>query len=184
MERSVRLSTDVHYKQTAANALLHSSSFHPPLTIRSIPVGQFLLIRHICDTEENFEKESMVLKSRFQQRGYSAYYIEKAYIRAKRTERASLLIPQKRKPKDQKVCFIITYNTQWGNIRDTFAQFWPTLSTDLDLHDHLTSRPQLTAKRAKTLGNMLVRSHYVPQRSKFIFDGPGPKWGSRPCGDL
>lgn len=44
-------------------------------------------------------------------------------------------------------------------------------------------RPQMRAKRAKTIGNILVHSDYVPQRSKFIFDGPGPKWGSKPCGD-
>lgn len=75
------ITTDVHCKETAVNSLLHASSFHPRHTIRSIPVGQFLRIHCICDTECNFEDQAVQLKSRFQQRGYR----KKAYNRAKMT---------------------------------------------------------------------------------------------------
>lgn len=81
----------------------------------------------------------------------------------KRTDRASILVPQKQKGNDQKVRFITNYNMQWRNIRELFDQIWPILSTDLDLRHHLSPRPQLTAKRAQMFGNMMIHSHYVPK---------------------
>lgn len=125
VENSGCLSTDVHSQKTSVNALLHASSFHPPHTIRSIHAGRFLRVRCICDTDKRFKQQAIILKSHFQQQGYHIKDIEIAYNHAKKLKNncSCLLKPQKWKTSDQKVCFIITYNTQLCNIRGMFEQF-------------------------------------------------------------
>lgn len=168
-----RITTDVHHKETAVNSLLHASSFHPRHTIRSIPVGQFVRIRCICDTEKNFEEQAARLKSRFQKREYRRTDIKRAYNRAKMTHWTTLLTLNMRRTSDHKVCLI----------RGVCKHFWPILLTDPDLKECVSPQPQLVARRCKTLGDYLVQSHYVPQKSQFIFGSSGVKWGFRPCGN-
>lgn len=91
-----RISTDVHRNSTSDDALLHASSFHPMHTIRAIPTGQFLRMKRICNTEQYFEYQARDLKTRFKQGGYRTDDIERAYFRAKNTDRTSLLVPRRR----------------------------------------------------------------------------------------
>ncbi|CAJ0933024.1 unnamed protein product [Ranitomeya imitator] len=89
------LQTDLYRKTTAVNSFLHASSSHPPAMIRAIPIGQFLRLRRICSTDEDFEKQAMDLKLRFVERGYSRRSIKKAYNRAKNTTRHQALYSSK-----------------------------------------------------------------------------------------
>ncbi|XP_075706647.1 uncharacterized protein LOC142741141 [Rhinoderma darwinii] len=178
-----KLSTTIFRKETSVNSLLHASSFHPSHVIRAIPTGQFLRARRVCDSDSNFERESQCLRTRFIQRGYPKKDIEKGYHRACHSNRNNLLTQQKRKNTDDIVRLITPYNSQWMEIRNIVTRFWPILLTDPDLKKHLPPKPQLTAKRSKTLGDHLVRSHYsAPSPKTYLFGSKGPTWGSFSCG--
>lgn len=92
-----------------------------------------------------------------------------------------LLIPQKRKTPESKVYYKLQFSmaqSLWY-----FLAIWPVLQSDPDLSEFKSDCPQLFAKRSRTLGNMLVRSHYIPERTSFCrYTGRGPKWGSCLCG--
>ncbi|XP_044158606.1 uncharacterized protein LOC122944428 [Bufo gargarizans] len=183
------LSTAIHRKDTAVNALLHASSFHPQHQKRSIPIGQFLRAKRLCTTTEDFEKESTQLRQRFAQRGYHPVVIERGYQRAVNTSRQTLLTTKPKKVQNaavdeaRPVCMITDYNPQWNNIRKTFVKYWPVLQTDHVLNSVLTSAPTLVSRRSRNLSDILVSSHYVPPNNQeFLFQSKGPKWGSTPCG--
>ncbi|XP_056427508.1 uncharacterized protein LOC130368175 [Hyla sarda] len=82
---------DVYRKPTATNLLLHAASSHTPSTIKAIPTGQFLRIRRICSSDDDFKKQSAILTERFLQRGYSRRSLKKAYQKAQHVHREDLL---------------------------------------------------------------------------------------------
>ncbi|XP_071999452.1 uncharacterized protein [Engystomops pustulosus] len=90
------LQTNVYRKETSVNSLLHATSSHPIQTVRAIPTGQFLRIRRICSSDDDFEIQADDLKNRFRQRGYSNRSLKLAYWRAKRTARQTLLSPKEK----------------------------------------------------------------------------------------
>ncbi|XP_069804728.1 uncharacterized protein [Dendropsophus ebraccatus] len=94
------IQTDVFRKKTAANSYLHASSSHPPSTINAIPVGQYLRIKRICSSSEDFEKQAKELKERFLNRGYSRRSLKWAYVRARNTPRHELLSPTRNRSSD------------------------------------------------------------------------------------
>ncbi|OCT86394.1 hypothetical protein XELAEV_18020076mg [Xenopus laevis] len=55
------LVTSVYRKETATNSLLHANSQHPKNTISGIPVGQYLRIRRLCSTIEEYKIEAKKL---------------------------------------------------------------------------------------------------------------------------
>ncbi|XP_073514025.1 uncharacterized protein [Phyllobates terribilis] len=112
------LMTDVYRKDTATNTILHSSSSHPPATIKGIPVGQFLRLRRICTDNELFQHQSQDLTRRFKDRGYSNRTIKAGYKRAQKTNRQQLLYGKRTMNEDtyNHIRFISDYNVQWPEL--------------------------------------------------------------------
>ncbi|XP_072010869.1 uncharacterized protein [Engystomops pustulosus] len=151
-------------------------------TVRAIPTGQFLRIRRICSSDDDFEIQADDLKNRFRQRGYSNRSLKLAYWRAKRTPRQTLLSLKEKPAIPDQVRFITNYHSQWHLMRQTLERFWPILQSDPIIEKYITPHPSVTARRAKNLRDILVRSHYTSGKSNTIFDAGRPPWGWKPCG--
>ncbi|KAM4034645.1 LOW QUALITY PROTEIN: uncharacterized protein ACNLHF_021310 [Anomaloglossus baeobatrachus] len=176
------LHTTIFRKETSINAYLHAKSAHPAHVIKGIPTGQFIRARRICDKDEEFEKEAVELQRRFVQRGYKQDCIQKGYNRARCSKRSDLLIPKK-KSNDQEIVRLITnYHGRWNDMMKVFQKYWPILQQDQDIRKFISDVPTVTARRTKTIGDSIVRSHYVPSKPGFLFQSSGPKWGSWTCG--
>lgn len=65
------LSSGLYHKETAGNAILHTSSSYPKALILSIPYGQYLRLRRNCSTDTQFIHEANSLRHRLFDRGYS-----------------------------------------------------------------------------------------------------------------
>ncbi|XP_077106162.1 uncharacterized protein LOC143764461 [Ranitomeya variabilis] len=66
------------------------------------PPGQFLRIKRICTSTEDFELRASEMMNRFRERGYSRRCLKKAYNRARNTGRHQLLYsPRTDKPDTQ-----------------------------------------------------------------------------------
>ncbi|KAM4044171.1 uncharacterized protein ACNLHF_008225 isoform 1-T2 [Anomaloglossus baeobatrachus] len=176
------LVTDIFRKGTAVNSLLSAKSSHPPQVINSIPTGQFLRARRVCSDNVLFEGQAADLRRRFKSRHYSDRSIESGYERARHTPRDNLLKPSVRRS-DQKVRFITAYHSQWREMNEVVARYWPILMSDGDLAKAISAWPSVTPRRSKTIKDMIVKSHYVPPPSTFLRLTRGPKWGSFACGD-
>ncbi|OCT86644.1 hypothetical protein XELAEV_18020328mg [Xenopus laevis] len=89
------IQTSLYRKKTATNNLLHASNQHPQNTIKGIPTGQYLRVRRLCSTLDDFKAEAKKLYLRFKQRGNSHNSLKKAYNKALAAHRNTLLIPRK-----------------------------------------------------------------------------------------
>ncbi|CAJ0947977.1 unnamed protein product [Ranitomeya imitator] len=174
-------------KKTAVNSVLHASSAHPKHVINAIPTGQFLRLRRLCSSFDDFKLRADDMKKRFVDRGYSNRSIKKAYYRAIKTERESLIFPKHKLQKDTKVRLITEYHSQWDAMRDILSKHWTILTSDPILKEYLPERPCITARRARNLKDHLTKSFYPVNTQSTLFPSlfpkPIDKWGCAPCGN-
>lgn len=81
------LQTTVFRKSTDKNNFLHSKSYHPPSMKKSIPYSQFLRIRRICSTDEEFENQVKIVYDRFLSKGYDNINLDSSLDRVRGIER-------------------------------------------------------------------------------------------------
>ncbi|XP_056416058.1 uncharacterized protein LOC130357391 [Hyla sarda] len=175
------IQTNVYRKPTATNTYLHATSAHPKHMKDAVPVGQYLRIRRICSTDTMFEKQARTLQKRFKERGYSQRCLKKAYRRARETPRQQLL--QKKPPRisDDSIRYISDYNAHWEEMRRAIEKHLPILKTDSVLRHYVPDRLQMTARRARNLKHILVKSEYVSSTPN-LFNLGTIKNGCFPCG--
>ena len=124
------LEVDLYSKPTDSHNYLLYTSAHTLNCKISLPYSQFLRIRRICSSIDNYDKHSKTLTYHFLRRGYPEDLIENAYILARRKDRDSLLEPKtKPKPEPNKDLFLITtYQPGWGGPRDIVKKNWDFLT--------------------------------------------------------
>ncbi|KAM4043149.1 uncharacterized protein ACNLHF_013530 isoform 1-T1 [Anomaloglossus baeobatrachus] len=178
------IQTDLFRKPTAANSFLHASSSHPAYMLNAVPVGQFLRIRRVCSTNEDFEVQATKLKTMFRERGYSNRSIKHAYHRAKYSTRDQLLYPKNKPHGDEVVRFVTQYHAQFSAMRECVSKSWSILRADPTLRKILPDRPYFGIRRAKNLYDHFVRSLYRPPLVQTIFGQsiPAVRGGCVPCG--
>lgn len=176
------LQSDVFRKETSVNSLLHATSSHPIQTINAIPTGQYLRMRRICSSEEDFARQANDLQQRFLNRGYSRRSTKRAYKRALNCTHRELIHKKKTHKPEQKVRFITDYHSRWSTMREIVKKHWSILLSDSILENYLTTYPSITARRAQNLRDCLVRSHYQNTGPGEIFGTRGPRQGCIPCG--
>lgn len=77
------LCIDLYSKPTDSHAYLRFNSCHHFHVKKNLPFSQFLRMRRLCSSEENFEKRCNELAKELCNRGYSKTLIEKERKRAK-----------------------------------------------------------------------------------------------------
>ena len=70
------LSTTVHRKPTDKNIILTADSYHPLPPKRGLPVSQSHRLSRICDTEEEYDRQSNSLLEYFRLRGYPDTWLD------------------------------------------------------------------------------------------------------------
>ncbi|XP_071985274.1 uncharacterized protein [Engystomops pustulosus] len=128
----------------------------------------------------DFRTQAKDLTERFQARGYPKKVISKAFIRARDSDRKTLLEPQVRNT-ESKPCLITTFNNQWSDIYHILENNWDILLSDKRLHVHISDKPRLISRRARNLKDVLTSSHF--QRPTTSLARGQRLKGSFPCGD-
>ncbi|OCT57705.1 hypothetical protein XELAEV_18003163mg [Xenopus laevis] len=120
----------------------------PQTITKGIPKGQYLRLRRICSTDEDFKREAYQLYQRFKSRGYKTRCLRRAYQQALSLNREDLLYKfQKRSassPKEQgETRFILMFNTNDKEIRSLIHKHWNILLKDPTIGQLVPSRPVL-----------------------------------------
>ena len=158
------LHTDLYCKPTDSHSYLHYTSVHPKACRTSIPYSQFLRIRRICTTLEDYDKHAKDFACFFLDRGYPSQTITEAMIRARRQERQSLLIPNKKRDSrdNDTVILVTTYHPTEKTLVNTTRKNWNMLGKSPNT-DHLFQKRLLIGyRRPKNLKDLLVRSTLRP----------------------
>lgn len=184
------ISTSLSRKATAGNTLLRANSGHPVPLKNYIPSAQYMHLRRICSSIEEFDTQASHLQRRFLERGYSRSLLKRAYHRAREADRHSLLFTNKEKmrsttssigppaPVEPTRC-ILTYSAQEQAIRSIIGRYWFLLTEDPVLSHYVTPHPSITYRRARSLKDELVQSHFIEH------SGPSKATPPRitPCGN-
>ena len=155
------ISTTLYTKPTDSHNYVNYKSCHPKSCRNGIPYGQFLRLRRICSTEEDFIMKSKTLAFHFHQANYPSKLIQESFERAFVQNRQALLVP---KPDTEagtnkdNLYLITTYHP-------TFHEVNRIVNQNMDLLDRSSSkRPIIQAplirgfRRCRNLRDHLVRA--------------------------
>ncbi|CAJ0951533.1 unnamed protein product, partial [Ranitomeya imitator] len=159
------LESTIYRKPTATNSLLRWDSNHPYSLKKGIPKGQYLRLRRNCSNQRDFKVMADDLRQRFLARGYPDRILREAFRYANQQERGNLLIPKREETEPSGTTRIIcTYDNGAASVKNIIRKHWDILRMDEDLRDTLGTEPVITYRRARTLGDRLVHSHFTTPR--------------------
>lgn len=85
------LVTSLYRKRFTKDSLLEATSYHLQHEVKNSPKSQFMRLRHICSSNDNFEMEVVNMENRFINRGYTKNYVKQAHFLATTALREDLL---------------------------------------------------------------------------------------------
>ena len=173
-----KLHSSVHTKATDRKSYLHSKSYHPRSSKRSIAYSQALRIRRICSEETEYIKEINKLIKQLEKRGYdttsSKLEIEKAHNIPRET-----LLTNNKVIKDRKLPIIVTYNKNLPNITKAIDDNWHILSINHTISEYFSEKPRITYRRNQNLGNILGR--HTLKNNKIVSKFKPTQGKCQPC---
>lgn len=151
------IKTDVYCKPTDRNTYLHSTSFHPPPMKKGLPYSQFIRLRRIISSDEQFKRRSEDMVRDFVERGYSEDAVVRARNMALQKERSELL---RFKPKNasHRIPCVLTFSTESPQVRSIIRKHWPVLSCDPRLEKLFHNPPVFAFKRSRSLRDTLIHA--------------------------
>lgn len=145
-----KLTTTLFTKPTDRRAYLHSKSYHPNSTKRSIAFSQASRLRRICTSLEDFWIHAAQLKKDLLNRGYREEDLSREIARAAAQDRPSLLT-YKEKPTSNRIPMIVTYNKTLPNMKGILDSTWDHLKINPETHEKFKEKPILCYKRNRNL---------------------------------
>lgn len=151
------LQTSVFRKPTDRNNFLHSKSYHPPSMKKSLPYSQFLRMRRICSTADDFESQAKIIYERFLSKGYDRENLDSCLDRARNMERESLL-EKKDVKSDNRIVLSSTFSPLSSDVKATVKRHWHILSSDSQIGHSFQDPPLFAFKRFPNVRDSLVRA--------------------------
>lgn len=163
-EENGDLHTSIFRKSTDRNTILRADSFHSQHLIKNIPYGQFLRLKRICDTQEDYQTKSVDMAKRFEERGYKTEVVRQAQRRANQCNRNDLLVKRHKPKSNHQVYFSTRYSKTAMKIKKIIKNNWAILQSDPSIKEVFPNPPSFCFRRAPTLRDKLVHSHLPVKR--------------------
>ena len=176
---SCRLSTSVYYKPTDSHTYLNFASSHPQSSKKGIPYSQFLRLRRLCSSDEDFETRAEEMAGFFTSQGYPADCVSNGLQKARNVPRLEALGRQQdrtTRPKNERPVLSITYHPHNIPIKNILVKNFHILQSDPDLKDLFPEPPLVAYKRDTSLRDHLVHSRLLSHPR----NDTSP--GTHPCG--
>jgi hypothetical protein len=175
---SSQLNTTVFYKPTDSHTYLNFKSSHPPATKNSIPYSQFLRLRRLCSTEEDFQEEATKMSQFFHQQNYPGDTVKKAQQKASTISREDALREKEDKNgNDERPVLTITFHPHNIAVKNTLLKNFHILQADPELREIFPAPPLVAYKRDTNLRDHLVHARLPPLVSSPSDNTPG----THPC---
>ena len=145
-----KLSTTLYTKPTDRRAYLHSKSYHPESTKKSIAYSQAARLRRICTNTDDFWLHANKLKQDLMNRGYDQAILSREIDRAANQDRASLLT-YKERAASNRIPLIVTYNQNLPDLKGILNNTWEHLQINPAVKEKFVEKPVLCYKRNRNL---------------------------------
>ena len=165
------ITTDLYSKPTDSHNYLYYNSAHPQRCKDSIPYSQFLRIRRICSSKQDFDKHVINLAGHFLRRKYPLDLIKDAALLARGKDRDTLLTPKEDKAADKdKVFLITTYHPDDQFVTNTARQNWPILGRNQATESLFHRKLTCGYRRPKNLRDLLCKAKVGKQEGDEVAD--------------
>ena len=153
------LKTDLHCKPTDSHHYLLYTSAHPIKCIESIPYSQFLRIRRICSDILDFDRHMKTMCLHFLNRGYPLELLEYAAIKARRSDRHTLLHPPIKNTSDvDRSVLVTTFHPHDNTLRNIVTKNWDILGKSHSTLPTFERKPLVAYRKPKNIKDHLVRA--------------------------
>ena len=157
------LTTTLYSKATDAHLYLNASSNHPKHVIRNIPKGQFIRVRRICSTLNEYTKHCKILSDFFIKRGYDAKSMNDTINEIAKIDRKTLLEDKSREEKDPQTIFVSDWHPSLGLLPSILKRHFHLIENEKTLSKIFPAKPSVAFRRPKSLRNHLIRNDILPQ---------------------
>ena len=156
----------IYVKETDTHQYLDFSSCHTYHTKKGIPYGQALRIRRIVSDDNVFEGRCAELKGWLRKRGYPDGMIDEQIDRAKSIDRAELLDRERIREENKRDILVLSYHPCLSKkVHDIVKNAYPILQSDAEHRRVFADLPMVTYRRAKSLGDILIRARVPRDKS-------------------
>ena len=164
-----KITTSVYSKSVDTHTYLHATSFHSRSTILSLPKTQFIRIRRLCSSLEDFKVQSAKFVDFFIKRGFKKSQLIKAVEEVTAMSRDVLLSPKKPilpSASPPRPVLSISWHPRLQFLQKSLRSTYNEFSTKFDyIKKTFPEAPMVAFRRNQTLRNTLVCArHGKPQR--------------------
>ena len=169
-----KLVTELYAKPSASFQYLHRTSYHPPHTFRAITKSQFIRIRRICTTQEDYWAHATKFISFFKSRGFNESTLNKTAEEIANNPRSnflhhnrnSLTQELKQSRKSERIPFITNWTHKLSGFQRILQYHYNEMVNEFpNLKCVFPEPPILSYRRNHNLRNLLVRSRFTPPSS-------------------
>jgi hypothetical protein len=160
IDSECRLYTDLYCKPTDSHNYLLYESSHPVHLKNSLPYSQLLRIRRICSHLDDFDRNAVELCKHFIRRHYPQDIVEEALVKARRSDRKSLLHPSPNNTKnDQDNLFLVNmFNPSATPLKDIVTNTWPLIGRSQNTEYLYNKKVTFGNRRNQNLRDILVHA--------------------------
>lgn len=149
------IETSIHYKPTDTHSYLLYNSSHPPACKNAIPFSQFMRLRRLCSSDDDYSTKAVEMRSFFLARDYPDYVVDNAMKKVRNIKRDSLL-RENPKSQEHKIPLVLTYHQTVSRIPHVVHKNWHHLSEDEEIGNRFCKKPVTAYRRGRNLKDMLM----------------------------
>ena len=168
-----KIVSSIYYKETDGHTYLKYNSEHPSSLKNSIPYSQFLRLRRISNTNQEFKESAKEMADFFSARDYPKQTIQDGLKRAlSKTRQEALSKPVKNN--EDKLTFAITYNSLNTKVVSAILKNYTNLQQDPIIGKTFTVQPTIAYRRGPTIGKAVTNTKIKQQHEVLELKGTFP----------
>ena len=165
--KDVKLATELYTKLSASFQYLHRTSFHPPHTFKAITKSQFIRIRRICSTLDDYWFHATKFISFFKSHGFNEMTLNKTAKEIAEKSHSNFFLDNdgtltqilKDMGKSTRVPFVTTWSHKLSGFQKSLHYCCKEMINNFpNLKSFFPEPPILSYRHNQNLRNLLVRS--------------------------
>ena len=156
------LDLKTHIKETNKQLYVHSTSYHPPATIKAIAKGETKRYLRTSSNETNFNSMTLKLIHKLKQRGYKPNQVIRHIKNIPFNERKEALKRKVKIKQPDKLIFATQYSDDINRIKRIFKKHWKLIKNNTLLNQIFPAPPVIAYKANPSLKKKLVRARLKP----------------------